>query len=188
MSIDTAFTLIGVWLVFFGLWRLRQFSLAALDRFEAHNKQEHAKANYDNSRAVRVLNIPGVTHQVILLKGIDHEIIDIDPPPVVTQSGDVLTADDAKILAAASRLVDLSIASNKPDEQGRTGNASNRIASADEADTKIGMKWQQVADYMATRGWIRKDNKAGTWCINDTPNLAALRVAVAFAALPARQK
>lgn len=177
--------------------RFFEWSGHMIDRVRSENEARDAESKRKRAQAVQVLRFAPhfmglYVGEPVEIDGREHYYIPIDvpPPPITNQNDEVLPADEIKLLRGCAKLAEVSIASGVPDGDGFTGTSSNRIESAVNADGQLGVKWQEVVDYMAAppRGWIRTDNRRGTYCTGETPNLAALRLAIAFRSLPRRER
>ncbi len=153
------------------------------DRIRSENDARDAATALKKSQAGKLLDFAphfkGIyVGEKVTIDGKEHHFIPVHvpPPPVALNTGEIITADELKLRRAAMQLVEVSIAEYS------TG--GNQIAPANSIDGQLGVKWQDIIGYMATNGWVMTKERIGTFCTGSTPNLAALRLAVAARALP----
>ncbi len=157
------------------------------DRIRSENDARDAATQLKRSQAVQVLNFSD--HFKGLFFGEPIEIngevnyfipVHVPPAPVTLNTGEVVSADELKLRRAAMQLIEASIVSY--------GVNGNQVEPANSIDGQLGVKWQDVIDYMQREGWVMTIDRKGTFCTAAVSNLAALRLSVAAKALPRRDR
>jgi hypothetical protein len=159
---------VAIVLIAGGVYWLWNWAAAIHDRFVAGNRQRHAIADAEATRAVQVRSIPGVTHQAIIVSAGEWELIDIKPPP---EKPIEISFDERLIRDHLLALIEASI-----EAQNGNGDAQKILPEA-ETSGSMNYFWKESTDYAVGKGWIVKHEKQPTVCRGDI-TLAVIRRAL----------